>query len=227
VDGLPGDADREALRQRLLAEIPRWYSPAFHVAVPSLFGLAVIAFALTLLERPMIWAFLTVPIVWVFANLNEWRIHRDLLHRRHPLAPVLYEQHTPRHHRLYVTHDMRIRDRRELRLVLIPAYGIMLLFVITVPVGAVLWLLGLRNVAVLYVATAMAYVLSYEWLHLAYHTKMGDVWPISLLRRHHAIHHDLRLMQRWNLNVTVPLADWLLGTLTTTSLPDRAQRDAA
>ena len=38
--------------------------------------------------------------------------------------------------------------------------------------------------------------------------------PSHRLRRSdHAMHHTPELMQRWNFNVTVPLADWLLGTI--------------
>jgi sterol desaturase/sphingolipid hydroxylase (fatty acid hydroxylase superfamily) len=140
-----------------------------------------------------------------------------LLHRRSKVAPVLYDRHTPEHHMVYVTDDMAIRNRREMRLVLIPAYGILLLFGGVLLPAAALWLAGLRNVALLFVAVEMAYVLSYEWLHLSYHlpedSVIGRRRLIRLLRRHHAVHHDPRLMQRWNFNVTVPLWDWIQGTL--------------
>ena len=36
---------------------------------------------------------------------------------------------------------------------------------------------------------------------------------LGVLRRHHAWHHTPELMQRWNFNVTVPLADWILRTI--------------
>ena len=62
----------------------------------------------------------------------------------------------------------------------------------------------------------MAYVLSYEWLHLAYHLPpdsfVGRLPPIRFLRRHHATHHDPRLMMRWNFNITIPLWDLVRGT---------------
>jgi len=59
-------------------------------------------------------------------------------------------------------------------------------------------------------------VLSYEWLHLSYHlppeSRVGRLRPIRALCRHHALHHDPRLMQRWNFNVTVPFWDWVMRT---------------
>jgi sterol desaturase/sphingolipid hydroxylase (fatty acid hydroxylase superfamily) len=63
----------------------------------------------------------------------------------------------------------------------------------------------------------MGYSVSYEWLHLSYHlpreSGIGRRGVIQRLRRHHAIHHDPRLMQRWNFNVTIPFWDWVRGTI--------------
>jgi hypothetical protein len=114
---------------------------------------------------------------------------------------------------------MAMRDTREYRLVLIPAYG--LLLIIVGQIGAMAfwwWGLGLPNVACLYAATAIAYAVSYEWLHFSYH--LPHEHPVAKsplilrLARHHAVHHDPRIMQRWNLNVTVPLMDYVMGTAT-------------
>jgi hypothetical protein len=210
-------AKREEIRSAVLARAPRWYDPRFHLAVPSAFAVGAIAAALALLRDPTAWAFLTVPVVYVLTNVNEWYIHRDLLHRRNPFARVLYERHTPEHHMIYVTDDMAMRDSREFRLVLIPAYGLFLIFVSLLPIASLVWLAFGRNVALLYTATAMAYSASYEWLHLSYHlppeSRIGRSRWIRRLRRHHAIHHDPRLMQRWNFNVTIPLWDWVQGTI--------------
>ena len=64
----------------------------------------------------------------------------------------------------------------------------------------------------------MGYVVSYEWLHLSYHLPqdsfIGRRSIIRLLRQTHALHHDPRLMQRYNFNVTLPLWDLVRGTYT-------------
>ena len=71
---------------------------------------------------------------------------------------------------------------------------------------------GLVVFAVSFVST---YV-SYEWLHFSYH--LPHEHPVARnpiirrLARHHAVHHDPRIMQRWNMNVTVPLMDHMMGT---------------
>ena len=73
-----------------------------------------------------------------------------------------------------------------------------------------------RDAALLGLATAMAYFVSYEWLHLAYHLPSSSrvfrlPW-LARLREHHRRHHDPRLMKRWNFNVTVPVFDLLHRT---------------
>ena len=211
------DSIRDHLRQKCVAAIPRWYSPWAHLACPSTIGIGIIVAAVLLLRQPTWLELLTVPAVWILSNAMEWRAHRYVLHERTWYAPVLYDRHTPIHHRVFVGDDMAIRSAKEFRLVLIPAFGILVIFVGVLPFAGGLWLLGARNPALLFVATSMFYVLSYEWLHLAYHAPadsfIGRTRLIAKLRRHHATHHAPELMQKWNFNVTVPLWDWLRGTI--------------
>jgi hypothetical protein len=207
---------RTALRNELLAETPSYYVPWMHLFVPSLFGIAAIVAALASIRDLHPAELLTVPAVYLFANAFEWWIHGAALHKRHPLAPVLYDQHTPKHHMLYLTEDMAMRDTREYRLVLIPAFGLFLIIVGQLAAWYALTWLGFPNVACLYAATAIAYAVSYEWLHFSYH--LPHEHPVARnpiiqrLARHHAVHHDPRIMQRWNMNVTVPLTDYVMGT---------------
>lgn len=208
-----------SLRAQLLNETPSWYNPYVHLAVPSVFGVTFIALALGRLAGLTLLQLLAVPLTYVFANAVEWWAHKYLLHHRNPLAPVLYDQHTPKHHVVYTHEDMAIRDVREFRLVLIPAYGIMLIGLAILPVGWLIAHFTHPNVGALYSATAMAYAVSYEWLHLSYHldpeSAVGRTALIRWLRTHHTIHHDPRVMQKLNFNVTVPIFDYVLGTATT------------
>jgi sterol desaturase/sphingolipid hydroxylase (fatty acid hydroxylase superfamily) len=106
---------------------------------------------------------------------------------------------------------------------LIPAYGIVAIFVTTLPITASLWFLVSHNAAALWVACSMGYTVAYEWLHLAYHLPAANPIArnrvVTTLRRQHAVHHTPELMQRWNFNVTVPFGDWLLGTTYRGPLP--------
>ena len=213
---LPDD-QRESLRQKLLGQVPSWYRPWAHLAVPALFGLGIIAVAAALAREVTAGEWLTVPSALILLNAGEWSIHKYLLHHRTPPLQLLYDRHTPQHHMVFVTEDMAMRQTREWRLVLIPAWGIVGAFLVALPIPALLHLLGQSNAGLLFIATAMAYVLTYEWLHLAYHlspaSPIGRNPLIARLRRHHATHHSPELMQRWNFNVTLPLWDLVRGTI--------------
>jgi len=213
----PTPSEREELRTQLVGETPGWYSPAGHLLGPSVFGLTVCVLAGFGLESVLWWEWFTIPAGWVFANFVEWHAHRDLLHTRQWWMPVLYERHTPTHHRIFLAHDMAVRDRKEWRQVLMPAYAVALIVAALFPVTAAIWFAGLPNVALFYLLTGTGYVLMYEWLHLSYHlapeTWVGRRRLIRYLRRHHAVHHTPRLMRRWNMNVTIPFWDRIRGTI--------------
>lgn len=208
---------RAELRSELLSRIPGWYRPWAHVLFPALVGIALAAGALSFVRDLQAWQVACVPLFLVFGNAVEWHAHRGLLHRRVRFLEVLYVRHTPQHHAVYVAGDLAIRDVRELKLVLLPAYGVLAIVALTSPLAALLVWLGQPNLGALWIATVVGYVLSYEWLHLAYHLPdghpVGGLRAIRWLRRHHETHHQPHLMQRWNFNVTLPLWDQVRGTV--------------
>jgi hypothetical protein len=217
-------ARRDRLRADVLARTPAWYNPWVHLAFPSLFGIAFIVLAASQLHDVRWSEWLFVPAALALLNVSEWHIHRSILHRRTWPLEVLFWRHTPEHHVIFVRDDMAMRSSQEFRLVLIPAYGIVAIFLVALPVTAALWCFVSHNVAAFWVACSMGYVVSYEWLHLAYHLPRSHSIArnrvIEWLRRQHAVHHTPELMQRWNFNVTVPFGDWLLGTTYRGPLPD-------
>jgi len=207
---------RDALRADWVARIPRWYNPWVHLAITTTLGVVASAVALAQIHalRPV--QLLMLPAVWVFSNAVEWRAHRDILHKLTPWAKPLYVQHTLQHHRLYFTEDMEIRDSRELRFVLMPSFGILLILLTTLPIAAALWFAGEHNLAALFIVMSQLYVVSYEWFHMSYHLPrrsfIGRRQLIRKLGRHHAIHHSPERMNLWNMNVNFPLWDWVRGT---------------
>ena len=218
---------REQFRTDLLAEQPRWYSPWVHLAATAGVGVAALAIALPRIRQLAALELLTIPLVFVVANIAEWHAHRNLLHRRWKPMAVLYDKHTPMHHRMYRYGDMEIRSSRELQFVLIPAMGVLGIVLATAPAAALSGLLFGPNVAWLFLVTAALYVVGYELSHLAYHLPrngfVGRLALVRILREQHALHHDPRLMQRYNMNVTVPLADWIFGTLAPRELVQEAR----
>jgi hypothetical protein len=203
-------SEREEMRQAELTR-PGFYSPWLHLLTPSIVGLVVDGLCLRALVRPGLADLGFALFVFLLANAVEWRIHRDVLHKRFWPFGLLYEKHTPLHHRIYVAGDMQMRSIREARLVLMPFYAILGIVLVSAPPAAALWLLGLHNFGLIYLLVSTLYVVLYEWLHLAYHLPegalRGPLAAIRVLRRHHEVHHDPRNMQRWNFNVTIPLWD--------------------
>jgi hypothetical protein len=208
---------RADFRASLMARVPRWYSPTLHLLGPAIGGLAIVAFALSRVHDLRAWEVALVPLFLVVSNAIEWHAHRDVLHRRTWPLEELYVRHTPQHHAVFVSEDMFIRDWREVKLVLLPAWGVLAIIAAGLPVALLFALAGSDNVAALWVVSIVGYVLMYEWLHLAYHLPaegpIGRLRVTRWLRRHHQRHHAPQLMQRWNFNVTIPLWDHVRGTV--------------
>jgi hypothetical protein len=183
------------------------YSGPLHLAFTSTLSLAVIALALSLVRAPG-WALLTVPATFLYANLIEYLGHKGPMHHPSRLLRLVHRRHTLEHHAFFTRAEMQVDSPRDFKMVLFPPLLIAFFFgVFALPAGLLLRALAGPNVALLFVATAMAYFLCYEWLHLAYH--LGHGGP---LRRHHAAHHDPALMARRNFNITFPVCDLLFGT---------------
>jgi hypothetical protein len=214
-------ARRDMFRTRSLAEIPWWYSPYGHLAATTGIGLAVLlASGWSLMHVHSGVRFtdvLVVPFVILLANYFEWRVHKHVLHRRFWPFEVIYDKHTPMHHMIYVEDDMALRSKQEFRLVLIPAAGVLGIVLGAAPVAIAVAHFWSSAAGWLFLLTASLFMVSYEVLHLCYHAPkesfIGRRRFIQYLRAHHAKHHDPRYMQRYNFNVTVPLFDWIMGTM--------------
>ena len=205
---------REEYRAR---EIGRHYIGWLHFAFTTCGCLAVIGLAASRLSNVVWHQWLTIPLTFVVANGVEYAGHKGPMH--HPVTGLglIFRRHTLQHHHFY-THDaMAAESARDFKMTLFPP--VLLLFflgAIAVPIGAAIFVLVSENSGWLFVATAMAYFLTYEWLHFSYHLPpdsfVGRRWIVRVLRRHHTAHHDKALMSRWNFNITFPVFDRLLGT---------------
>lgn len=199
-------------------EIGPTYSGWGHLLLTSAVSLGAIGYAAAQVRAPSALEWLTVPLTFLFANLVEYLGHRGAMHRPRPGLGILYRRHTKQHHHFYTNEAMTALSPSDWKMVLFPPPVIaFFLGGIAAPAGALLFLLASPNVAWLFVATAVAYFLSYEWLHLCYHlpadSPFGRLPGMALLRRHHTLHHDLALMGRWNFNITFPISDALFSTI--------------
>lgn len=198
-------------------EISPRYRGWAHFAFTTLGSLTAITLAILSVHQPSWLELSCIPITFLVANVGEYFGHRGPMHHRRRGLALLHQRHTLQHHRFFTHESMECRDSRDFKMILFPP--VMLVFflgMLAAPVGALLWVTVGQNVGALFVATAVAYFLTYEWLHFAYHLPRASLiarlpW-IATLRRLHQRHHDPAVMTRCNFNITFPICDHLFGT---------------
>jgi len=193
------------------------YSGVAHFLFTSLVSLTVVGYCAATVRAPRWWELVTVPATFLFANFVEYRAHRGVMHHKIRPFQLVFERHTPSHHGFYTHEAMAADSSRDYYMVLFPPILIVFFFgLFALPVGLVLAWLTTANIARMFVATAVGYFLTYEWLHFAYHQPadgfIGRRWLVRKLRAHHTLHHDVSQMQKWNFNITFPICDALFGT---------------
>ena len=161
-----------------------------------------------------------VPAYLLVSNLTEYLIHRLLMHR--PLWPrALYRGHTLGHHRAFHHDSMEIGSWRELDLVMMPWFSLLLFFGAMAPVVAgAAATFGGGAAGLLLVIAVVSFVL-YEGMHALYHfpsevlrwLHLPDNRVFRFLYDHHRHHHQLKRMRWTNFNISMPLSDRCFGTL--------------
>lgn len=133
----------EAFRARYRADIHPLYNPWLHGAFVLLFGLLAIGgFWSTVHQvQPLEW--LAVPLTLLFFNFGVYVVHRHLGHHKKRLAQMFYARHAGDHHSFFTPGHMTCDSARDWRVILFPAWLIVLhSLVIT---GPVWWLLAQFN----------------------------------------------------------------------------------
>ncbi len=213
----PDDRPAAAFIAQELEKIPYRYSPIAHLMATVGICLAVLVLSAFMIHDFGWQEAAVIPTAFLFANFVEWLAHRELLHKERFRFKVLYRQHTPRHHVMYREESMAVATRREWYFVLMPAKGVFGIALAGIPVALALGSVLGADVGWTFMCVVGAYAGSYEVLHLIYHLPSAHpVRRTEILRklsRHHARHHDPRVMMTKNLNVTFPIFDWILGTI--------------
>jgi hypothetical protein len=207
----------EGFRSRYRADIHPLYNPWLHGAFVLLFGvLAISAFWSNVHQvRPTEW--LAVPVTLLLFNLGVYMVHRHLGHHKKSLARLFYARHAGDHHSFFTPGHMTYDSARDWRVILFPAWLIMLH---TLAVALPLWWLLKHinsNVAGLVGGLLVLGYLAYEVFHACEHLPSRNPltrlpW-IRQMRRLHELHHRRELMQERNFNIVFPLMDYLFGTL--------------
>lgn len=168
----------------------------------------------------------SVAVAIVQGSFFEWAFHRYWLHR--PWLPKdCFTSHTLIHHQLCKFEDtFQVTDHEQEEAIHFQWWGGPVLVAINIAPWTLLslglWALGIQFPYVAMVATIgatiLVYYVGYEGFHYLMHKPsipfLEKSPPFRFLERHHRIHH---VQMDRNLNVLIPLADLLLGTLVTTA----------
>ncbi len=160
------------------------------------------------------WAWLSVIPGFVLANFGEWWLHKYALHRRIEPLRALWQRHTVQHHHYFTESAMTVGSHREYRIIFFPPYAVVGIGLIHALFGA-LWALPLGAAAGwAWMLGGMSHYMLYEILHTAAHLHERPIYRhlplVNTMRRNHWMHHHQKLMPEYNLNLTVPFADWVM-----------------
>jgi biotin transporter BioY len=209
----------EQFRADYRAQIESWYNGVVHVTIIYVIGIAALTYFIRQIESPIRWyQWAVVLFVFLTANIFEWCMHRYVMHRprKNFIARAIYTRHTLNHHQFFTETNYSTDSVRDYRIVFFPPYTEIAAISLTVP-GALLlgYALG-ANAGWLTMCTPTVLYMTYELFHWSCHVK--DNWfvrhcPfINTIRRHHAAHHEQRVMTKLNMNLTFPISDWLFDT---------------
>jgi hypothetical protein len=214
-------ANKLARRENIDEAIPNSYNLYIYFGAINMLGIGVICVSLLIVSNTVMWEFTTIPIVFLLANIVEYFFHKGPLHHRCKAVDRVFEGHTIGHHGYFPHNNMGVKNVRETYWVFFPWFAIILLLIFAIPIcGLLWWATQSSNVATFFLVTSTSYFLLYEWLHLTYHLPQDTyVFRIPVLgrsllylRTHHEVHHNQKLMGKYNFNITFPILDWVFGT---------------
>lgn len=214
----------EGFRSRYRANIHPHYNPWLHGAFVLLFGVLSISLFWSTVHQVLPLEWLAVPVTLLLFNLGVYLVHRHLGHHKKSFARMFYARHAGDHHSFFAPGHMTYDSARDWRVILFPAWLIVLhTGVVTLPLW---WLLKQldANVAGLVGGCLVLGYLTYEVFHacehLPPHNPLTRLPWIRQMRRLHELHHRREMMQERNFNIVFPLMDYLFGTLYWEPEPD-------
>jgi uncharacterized protein (DUF779 family) len=208
---------QKQFRAAYMAEVSPLYNGPVHIGVIYVVGIAAISWCVGRLQGAS-WEWLLVVPVFVLSNLFEWWIHKNVMHRLVDVWALraIYDRHTRQHHQYFTDNEMTVETTREWRIIFFPWRALFTFMTLGVPFALALgWLIN-PNAGYILMVTIVGQYLIYETFHYCCH--VHDNWfvrcaPfINTIRRHHTMHHNKGIMMDRNMNLTFPIADWIMGT---------------
>lgn len=204
-------------REQYKAKISPYYNGLLHIGVMYSFGIAALWYCFNKLENPT-WEWLLIIPVFLAGNLIEWAMHTFVMHKRIDVFALraIYERHTREHHQYFTDNDPTIDTVREFRIVFFPWRVLTVLAVSGTIFGYIASLILNANAGYILFMTMVGQYLVYETFHYCCHIRenafVRNMPFINTIRRHHTAHHNQGIMMKYNMNLTFPIADWLMGT---------------
>lgn len=208
---------QKRFRESYVNQISPFYNGLVHIGVMYIAGLIAIYYCASQLSNPT-WAWLTIIPVAIAGNFVEWAMHKYVMHRLIDVFALraIYDRHTRQHHQYFTDTDYTIDTVKEHRIVFFPWRVLIVLGVAGTIFGYIASKIFNPNVGYILYMTMVGHYLIYETFHYCCHVKenwfVRNMPFINTIRRHHAAHHNLGIMMHKNMNLTFPLADWIMGT---------------
>jgi len=207
-------------------QIPKSYTPNLHVY-----------FNFCVLFVGMCWCFFQIQswglanvgvLVFnlFFGNITVWIIHKYPLHHRWKIWTMPYDSHTVSHHRFFTSDFITYEDQRDYYIIFFPMFVVAGFTVVVQPLFylAALTVTGSTDLAFTFIGSTAGYFLLYETFHWASHLPTTHVLIrfvpfFRYMRQHHLVHHNPRLMNKYNFCIVDPFFDFALGTKYKGGLP--------
>ncbi|MCH8332377.1 sterol desaturase family protein [Candidatus Sumerlaeota bacterium] len=161
-------------------------------------------------------------VFFVYCSFFEWVLHRQLMHTetffRYP-----YRAHQEEHHTIFKADSTYfIQNEADREHLTFAWWNAPVLMALNAPlVWGAYYVTGTWSAVAGAVAAMASYYALYEYLHLCMHTPSGRWFEktsfFQFVQMHHRVHH---VYYKKNLNVVVPIADFLFRTRVALPSPD-------
>jgi len=208
---------QKKFREKYVNEISPFYNGLLHIGVMYAVGISLIYYCISNLHD-VTWEWMVIIPVAIAGNFVEWAMHKYVMHRLIDVFALraIYDRHTRQHHQYFTDTDYTIETVKEFRIVFFPWRVLTVLGVFGTLFGYVASQIFNANVGYFVFMTMVGHYLIYETFHYCCHIKenwfVRNMPFVNTIRRHHAAHHNLGIMMHKNMNLSFPLADWVMGT---------------
>jgi hypothetical protein len=149
----------------------------------------------------------------VYLSFFEWALHRNIMHRKTWIS-YPFRTHALVHHDLFRHDDsFHLRHPSDRKHIRFSPRDYVLLVLVNTPVFLVIEILLGSPIILGCWGASLAYLAAFDTLHWMFHVpknRFFERWGwYRWLKLHHRLHHRYHYA---NLNVVIPIADFVLGT---------------